>query len=161
MGRPAVTLLIAVLLFSAGCAVPALQEPTITLAGVTVENVTRESIDLSLRLVVDNPNPVGATLARVSFDAYFLDGGQWVFLAHGEQGGIAIRPEDETTVTIPVTVDNLRLVQAFLRALRDGAITLRVSGTGIVDYGIATFEIPFERTLEVRPGQAVTAATAK
>lgn len=161
MRRPAVTLLIAVLLFSAGCAVPALEEPTITLAGVTVENITREGIDLSLRLVVDNPNPVGATLTRVSFDVYFFDGGQWVFLAHGEQDGIAIRPEDETTVTVPVTVDNLRLVQAFLRALRDGSITLRVSGTGIVDFGVATFEVPFERTLEVRPGQSRTATMAK
>ncbi|MCM2465002.1 LEA type 2 family protein [Methanoculleus oceani] len=154
MRRTAVTLLIAVLLCSAGCVVPALREPTITLSGVAVENITPGSIDLSLRLVVDNPNPVGATLARVSFDVYFFDDREWVFLAHGEQEGIAIRPNGETAVTIPVTVDNLRLVQAFLRGLADGAVTLRVSGSGVLDFGITTFEVPFERTVEVGLGQA-------
>jgi hypothetical protein len=53
-----------------------------------------------------------------------------------------------------VTVDNLRLVQGLLRGLADGAVTLRVSGSGSLDFGIATFEVPFERTVEVRPGQA-------
>jgi hypothetical protein len=67
--RPAVTLLVAVLLCSAGCAVPALQEPTITLSGVEIENVTPRSTDLSLHLIIHNPNPIGATLTRVSFES--------------------------------------------------------------------------------------------
>ncbi|WP_214041497.1 LEA type 2 family protein [Methanoculleus sp.] len=154
MWRPAVILLVAVLLCSAGCVAPALREPTITLSGVAVEKIAPGSIDLSLRLVVDNPNPVGATLARVSFDVYFFNDGQWVFLAHAEQEGIAIRPGGKTPVTIPVTVDNLGLVQGLLRGLADGEVTLRVSGSGVVDYSVATFEVPFDRTVEVRPGQA-------
>ncbi len=154
MRRTAVTLLVAVLLCSAGCAAPSLQEPTITLTGVAVENITPGSIDLSLQLIIHNPNPVGATLTRVSFDVYFFDDGRQVFLAHGERGGFTIRPNGETTVSIPVTVDNLRLVQALLRGLQDGALALRVSGSGVLDYGIATFEVPFDRTVEVRPGQA-------
>ncbi|WP_214084123.1 LEA type 2 family protein [Methanoculleus sp.] len=161
MWRPTVTLLVAVLLCSAGCVAPALREPTITLSGVGIENVTPGSTDLSLRLVVDNPNPVGATLARVSFDVYFLDDGEWAFLAHGERGGFAVRANGETAVTIPVTVDNLRLVQGILRGLADGEVTLRVSGSGVVDYSVATFEVPFDRTVEVRPGQATTAAKMK
>jgi len=152
--RPAVTLLVAVLLCSAGCAVPALQEPTITLSGVEIENITPRSTDLSLHLIIHNPNPIGATLTRVSFDVYFLDGTEWVFLVHGERGGFAIQPDAETAVSIPVTIDNLRLVQGLLRGLADGAVTLRVSGSGVLDFGIATFEAPFERTVEVRPGQA-------
>lgn len=161
MWCPAVILLAAVLFCSAGCTAPSLREPTITLAGVTVENVTPGSIDLSLHLIVDNPNPIGATLARIAFDVYFFDDGQWVFLAHGERGGFTIRPNDETTVSIPVTVDNLRLVQALFRGLADGTLVLRASGSGVVDYGIVTFEVPFDRTVEVRPDQPVTAARAK
>ncbi|MCK9343604.1 MAG: LEA type 2 family protein [Massilibacteroides sp.] len=152
--RPAVILLVVVLLCSAGCAVPALQEPTITLSGVEIENVTPRSTELSLHLIIHNPNPIGATLTRVSFDVYFLDGTEWVFLAHGERGGFAIQPDAETAVSIPVTVDNLRLVQGLLRGLADGTVTLRVSGSGSLDFGIATFEVPFERTVEVQPGQA-------
>jgi hypothetical protein len=30
---------------------------------------------------------------------------------------------------------------------------LRIDGSGTLDYGIATFEVPFNRTVEVRPGQ--------
>ena len=152
--RLAVTLLVAVLLCSAGCAAPPLQEPTITLSGVEIENITPGSTDLSLHLIIHNPNPIGATLTRVSFDVYFLDGTEWVFLVHGERGGFAIQPDDGTAVSIPATVDNLRLVQGLLRGLADGAVTLRVSGSGVLDFGIATFEAPFERTVEVRPGQA-------
>lgn len=153
MRRLAVTVLVAVLLCSAGCAAPPLQEPTVTVDGVTVENVTLQSVDLSLQVTVENPNPVGATLTRVAFDVYFLDDGRWVFLAHGERGGFSIRPRGTTTVSVPVTVDNLRLVQALLRGLQDGTVTLRVSGSGVLDYGIATFEVPFDRTMEVRPGR--------
>ena len=58
-----------------------------------------------------------------------------------------------TAVSIPVTVDNPPLVQALLRTLQDGTIVLRVDGSGTLDYGIATFEVPFNRTVEVRPGQ--------
>ncbi len=152
--RTAVTLLIAVLLCSAGCVVPELREPTITLSGVGIENITPGSTDLLLHFIIDNPNPIGATLTRVSFDVYFIDGGEWVFLAHGERGGFAVRANGETAVSIPVTVDNLGLVQGLLRGLADGAVTLRVTGSGVLDYGIATFEVPFDRTVEVGLGQA-------
>ena len=72
-----------------------------------------------------------------------------------------IRPGGNTTISVPVTVDNLRLVQALLLALRDGVVTLQVSGSGVLDYGIATFEIPFDRRVEVRPGQGATATRMK
>jgi len=77
----AVILLIIVLLCSAGCVAPLLQEPTVTVETVTVENVTLQSVDLSLQVTVENPNPIGATLTRVAFDVFFLENGQWVFLA--------------------------------------------------------------------------------
>lgn len=148
--RPlAIIIFVAVLLCSAGCVAPLLQEPTVTVENVTIENVTLQSVDLLLQVTIENPNPIGATLTRVAFDVFFLDDGQWVFLAHGERGGFSVRPRGTTTVSIPVTVDNLRLVQALLRGLSDGTITLRVSGSGVLDYGVATFEIPFDRTTEV------------
>lgn len=151
MWRPAVIFLTIALLCSAGCAVPPLEEPTVTVDGIGIENVTPQRTDLSLRLIVENPNPIGATLALVSFDVYFLDTGQAVYLAHGEQEGIEIQPAGETNVTVPVTVSNAPLVRAVLRGLQDGAITLRVNGSATLDYGIATFEVPFNRMIEVRP----------
>ena len=155
MWRAAIILII--LLCTAGCVAPRLQEPTVTVDGVGIENVTLGSMDLSLHLTINNPNLVGATLTRVSFDVFFLDDGQPVFLAHGEQGEFEVRPRGNTSVSVPVTVDNFRLVQALILALREGAVTLQVNGSGVLDYGIATFEVPFNRTVEVRPGQGATA----
>lgn len=151
MWRSAVILLTGVLLCCAGCVVPPIEEPTVTVSGIGIENVTLRSTDLLLRLIVDNPNPIGATLARVSFDIHFLEGGQAVYLAHGEQEDIEIRPAGETSVTVPVTVDNPPLVRAVLHGLQDGAIILQVNGSATLDYGIATFDVPFNRTVEVRP----------
>lgn len=160
--RPAaVTLLILILLCSAGCVIPRFQEPTVTVDGAKIENVTLGRIDLLVLLTVDNPNPVGATLSRLSFDVFFLNNGQPVFLAHGERGEFKVRASGNTSVSIPVTVDNMRLVQVLLLALRDGAVTLQVNGSGVLDYGIATFEVPFNRTVEVRVDQGATAARTK
>jgi LEA14-like dessication related protein len=95
-----------------------LREPTITVDEIEIENVTWESTALTLRLTVDNPNPIGATLTRVSFDVYFLENSQAVYLAHGEREGVVIGPGGETPVSIPVTVDNPPLVRVFLRVLQ-------------------------------------------
>jgi LEA14-like dessication related protein len=134
----------------AGCAAPQLARPTIAVDGIAIENVSLSAIDLSLRLTVTNPNPVGATLENVSFDLYFLEGREQKFLAHGERTGFEIRPDGDTTVAIPVRVDNLRLVQAMLAILREGSLTFRVSGSATVDFGVATFdEVPFNRDVEV------------
>lgn len=145
-----IVLVIAAAALFAGCTAPQLARPTIAVDGIALENVSLSAIDLSVRLTVSNPNPVGATLENVSFDLYFLDGGEQKFLAHGERTGFDIRPEGDTTVTIPVRVNNLRLVQTVLALLRDGAVTFRVSGSATVDFGVTAFEdIPFNREVEV------------
>jgi LEA14-like dessication related protein len=154
--RPAAALIAGVIILAitvvlfAGCTSPQLARPTITVDGIAVENISLSAIDLSVRLTVSNPNPVGATLENVSFDLYFLDGSEQKFLAHGQRTGFEIRPDGDTTVAIPVRVDNLRLVQAVLGILRDGALTVRVSGSATVDFGVAVFEdVPFNREVEV------------
>jgi LEA14-like dessication related protein len=135
----------------AGCLIPQYQEPTVTVDGIAIENITLSSIDLQVRLTITNPNPVGATLQQVSFDVYFLAGGEQMFLAHGERGGFNVRPEGDTTISIPVTVDNVRLVQVVISLLQEGAVTFRVSGSGTFDVGgVTTFEVPFNETTEVR-----------
>ncbi|HOB17420.1 MAG TPA: hypothetical protein PKK74_01805 [Candidatus Methanoculleus thermohydrogenotrophicum] len=56
-----------------------------------------------------------------------------------------------------MTVDNLRLVQAFLPDLWNRAVTtLQVNGSGS-----ATFKIRFDLTVEGRPGQGATATRMK
>lgn len=143
-------LLLAAATLIACCTAPELARPTIAVDGIAVENVSLSALDLTVRLTVSNPNPVGATLENVSFDLYFLDGGESKFLAHGEKTGFDIRPDGDTTVAIPVRVDNLRLVQATLAVLREGSITFRVSGSATVDFGVAVFEdVPFNRDVEV------------
>ncbi|MDG6256984.1 MAG: LEA type 2 family protein [Methanomicrobiaceae archaeon] len=145
-----IILLVIAAALCSGCTAPEIARPTITVDGIAVENVSLSALDLSVRLTVSNPNPVGATLDDVSFDLYFLDGGEQKFLAHGERDGFEIRPGGDTTVAIPVRVDNLRLVQTVLALFRDGAVTFRVSGSATVDFGVVAFEdTPFTREVEV------------
>lgn len=136
---------------AAGCTAPPVYErPDIAVDGIAVENVSLSRINLVLRLTITNPNPVGATLENLSFDIYFLEGDRQRFLAHGERGGFTIRPDGDTTVAVPVTVDNIRLVTALLRLIQDGAVTFQVSGSGTLDFYITSFDVPFDRTVEVR-----------
>ncbi|MDN7025939.1 LEA type 2 family protein [Methanoculleus sp. FWC-SCC1] len=140
----------AVLLAAAGCTAPAYERPTVAVDGIAVENVSLSSIDLLLSLTITNPNPVGATLENLSFDIFFLEGDRQQLLAHGERGGFPIEPSGATTVTVPVTVDNIRLITAFLRLARDGAVTFLVNGSATIDFTITSFDVPFTRTVEVR-----------
>lgn len=140
----------AVLLAAAGCTAPVYERPTVGVDGIAVENVSLSSIDLLLRLTITNPNPVGATLENLSFDIFFLEGDRQQLLAHGERRGFPIEPSGTTTVTVPVTVDNIRLIAAFLRLARDGAVTFLVSGSATIDFSITSFDVPFSRTVAVR-----------
>jgi len=99
-----------------------------------------------------NPNPVGATLNKVAFDVYYLDG-TGHYLGHGEQTNIVVKEHGNTTVTIPVKIGNVQALQAMGSLVRKGTITLRVNGSAFIDLKALSYALPFERSQEFRAGE--------
>jgi LEA14-like dessication related protein len=98
-------------------------------------------------VIIFNPNPIGATLNKVAFDVYYLDD-TGHYLGHGEQTGIVIKENGNTTVTIPVKIGNIPALQAVGSLVRKGSITLKVNGSAFIDVKVTSFEKRFERSRE-------------
>jgi LEA14-like dessication related protein len=96
-------------------------------------------------VVIDNPNPLGATLDKVAFDVYYVDDIEH-YLGHGEQANIVIQENGNTTVAIPVKIGNVQALQAVASLIQKGSITLKVNGSAFVDLKALSYELPFERS---------------
>lgn len=143
-----VLLLIFIVIAVSGCT-EQIQRPTVTVSDITVRGITLQTLDLDTHIIIDNPNPVGANLTRITLDIYYLENGEPKYLGHGEKYNVEVRSQGQTTVTVPVVVENQQIIRAVVEAARRGAITIRVSGSAFMDLRVTTFEIPFEASREV------------
>ncbi|GBD11137.1 hypothetical protein HRbin23_00788 [bacterium HR23] len=137
------------LLLASGCRavrerVEALK-PTVEVTGATVRGVTPTNLVIEAQARIDNPNPVGAHVESVTYDLFYKRGEAWAFLGKGEKKDFQIRPKGSTAVDLPLTLDNLSLVQAMGTTLAQGGqLEIKTSGKVTVTVGPASFTIPFE-----------------
>ncbi|HIH69644.1 PEGA domain-containing protein [Methermicoccus shengliensis] len=142
--------LIVLAVLVSGCAeTPQIEKPTVTVDSVSVKNVAPRALDLEVRVIVSNPNSIGAHLTKVVFDIYYLKNGEQKYLGHGELRDVDIRSQGDTTITVPITVDNSRAIAGLRELAKSGAVKIKVSGSAYLDLKATTLEIPFEKTKEV------------
>lgn len=139
-------LLIFTALFS-GCTM-FLQEPSVSVEEVALDSLSLSEIRLNVTLTVDNPMPTAVHLQTVSYDIFYQDGNEWVFLAHGSKEGLTAQPGNNT-VSIPVSLKNASLLQAMIRALTHKEITLRISGVASPKVFFFTGSVPFSKVLTI------------
>ena len=149
MNRAGLILLVVAMLGVAGCAGVLFQQPTITVKNVSVQNFNLTSADLLIYATVHNPNPIGATLTKITYNIYYLRNGEFRFLGSGERGGFQVPAQANVTLGLPVTVTNAEVVRTTAQALREGSVTVLVNGTASLDLGITTFDIPYNQTQKV------------
>ncbi len=138
-------LLFALLILSAGCSEPPVKKPVVTVSDISLADVSFQTMTVNATITIFNPNPVGATLSRVTFDVYYFDESGH-YLGHGEQKNINVKENGNTSVVIPVTIGTVPAVQAVGSLVKNGDIILRVNGTAAVDIKVTDYEIPFEES---------------
>jgi LEA14-like dessication related protein len=141
--------LFSLVILCSGCIEPPIQEPVVSVSDISLANVSLQAITVSTNVTIFNPNPIGARLSRVAFDVDYLDE-SWNYLGHGEQTGIEVKNNGNTTVTIPVTVGTVQAVGAVGSLVRKGSITLRVNGSAFIDVKVTSFEKRFEQSREFK-----------
>jgi LEA14-like dessication related protein len=147
LAYPLLCILVAGAILVTGCSF-LFKPPDVSVKGVSLTSLNLTSMALDITLSVNNPNSMGITLASLSFDVFYQNGSDWVFLAHGEQSGIQISPGDNT-VTVPVVISNRELLGSLVGLLTRGEITLQIRGVAKPDfYGLAP-SVPFTHTTTI------------
>lgn len=144
-----VLLFIGILVLACGCFEPPIRDPAISVTDIGLADVSFRTLTVNTTVLISNPNPVGATLNKVAFDVYFLDGGE-NYLGHGERGGFDVKENGNTTVVVPVQVGTLPAIGAVASLVRDGSLTLKVNGSAFIDIKVTSFEKRFEEKKEFR-----------
>ena len=95
----------------------------------------------------------------MAFDVYYPDDVP-NYLGHGEQTNIDVAGSGNTTVTIPVTIENIPAIKAVTSLIRKGSITINVNGSAFIDIKISSFEKRFEqsRQFQVRDFESLLPA---
>ncbi len=121
------------------------KDPEISIKGLSLSSASMSNLGLDVRVGVGNRNPVGITLKSLSFDVYYRDGKEWVFLSHGEQANIVIQ-SGPNEVTIPVKVKNTGILGSLAKLITKGEVTLQIRGVVSPEiFGISR-GIPFTET---------------
>lgn len=126
----------------------AFTEPTLRFQSAQVGNFTLSDATVNLTWIVENPNPVGLSLA--SFDyGLFVEGNQVV--AGAPPLGLRISPQGESTVTFPATVRFADLGPVLTTFLEKDTAAYRASGSLGLQTPIGVVQLPLqhEGTFEV------------
>jgi LEA14-like dessication related protein len=125
-----------------------LKDPEISIKGLSLSSASMSTLELDIRVGVENRNPVGITLKTLSFDVYYQNGGEWVFLSHGEEAGIVIQ-SGTNEVNIPVMVRNTGILGSLANLVTKGEVTLQIRGVASPQvFGISR-GVPFTETLTI------------
>jgi LEA14-like dessication related protein len=137
----------AISILTAGCAQPAMKDPVVTVGNITLSDVSLQAMTVNTTVNIFNPNPVGADLRRVAFDVWYIDDTPH-YLGHGEQSGVTVKENGNTTITIPVQIGTIEAAQGVGSLVRKGTIQIRVNGSAFIDLKLTAYEKPFEQTRE-------------
>ena len=142
-----VLVVFAIVILTAGCTQPALKDPVVTVGDISLSDVSLQAMTVNTTVNIFNPNPVGADLKKVAFDVWYLDDTPH-YLGHGEQSGITVKENGNTSITIPVTIGTIEAAQGVGSLVQKGSILIRVNGSAVIDLKLTTYEKPFEQTRE-------------
>ncbi|WP_245527640.1 LEA type 2 family protein [Methanotorris igneus] len=135
--------LVIVSVINCGCVNGKLKEPTFSVDSLDFKGVNYDTTNLNVKLIIDNPNPIGVHVNKIVFDIYYIDNnGNPKYLGHGEKANIDIR-SGKTTIDIPIALSNKELIKA-LENSKDNKITLEIDGSANVDLKITSIDVPFK-----------------
>ena len=150
MGRiRLIPIIVAVVILSAmssGC----IEKPTVEVSDIALRDVSLTSTTIDVGLVINNPNPIGATLDKITYDIYLVNGDS-LYLAHGEKvEKIQVRANDHTTINIPTEISNVGIIEALYQCISEEELPkIKVVGSASLNLQFFSIDIPFEKTKDL------------
>ncbi|AIJ05557.1 Water Stress and hypersensitive response domain protein [Methanocaldococcus bathoardescens] len=134
---------VAITVSFSGC----LEQPKIEVIGQKVQKLDEDNTKIEIQVLVDNPNPIGITIDKISFDIYALVDGDKIYLGHGEQSNIKIT-SGNSSFTLPVTISNKKLIEVAVKG-KSTKIPIEIKGNISVNLFITTVNIPIDIQQEI------------
>jgi len=127
-----------------------IKKPTVEVSGVAIKDVSLTGTTIDVGLVIDNTYPIGATLDKIVYDVYLVNGEQ-IFIAHGEKvEKIQVSASDHTTVNIPTEISNVGIIKALYQNISgEEPPKIKVVGSVSLNLKLFSIDLPFEKTEEV------------
>lgn len=135
-------------------------EPVITLEGVNIRAIHLTSLDLEVKLNVQNPNPIDAILRELPFTVFFRAGNRREEIAAGAAGRLEIPANGSTDIVASVTSYDLALIEALATIVEKGGIRLEIQGNAVIDH-ILGWTLPFTETVNVTERQVLDVVEGK
>jgi len=136
---------------------PELNEPIVTLERVKIHAIHATSLDLEVKIKVENLNSISATLREMPFTIFFNTGKNRKEIASGNTGRLEIAANSSTDIIIPVTSNDLMLVEALATILESGGIHLEIEGNAVIDHVLAGWTLPFTETINLTEKEVLDA----
>jgi LEA14-like dessication related protein len=124
-----------------------LEQPKIEVVGQKIQKLDADNTKIEIQVLVDNPNPIGITIDKISFDIYALVGGDKIYLGHGEQSNIKIT-SGNSSFTLPVIISNKKLIEVAVKS-KSTKIPIEIKGNISVNLFITTVNIPIDIQQEI------------
>lgn len=121
------------------------KEPTVNVGGIELTSINLTEIGLDVTLNINNPNPFGVTLQKITADVSYQKGDEWKPISHIVKENVEIAP-GENSVVIPVSIKNVDLIKAGFEMVMSQEITIQVSGIAEPSFFGISPKIPFTET---------------
>ncbi len=110
---------------------PLLRDPVIILEDIRLRKITLPSVNLEVRVRVDNPNSLGITLRKLPFTVMYASGDAPQELATGDTGTVEIDANGSSVLQIPIASENAALVSAIAAFATGGGLQITVRGEAL------------------------------
>lgn len=125
------------------------RDPLITLEDIRLRKFSFSSIDMDVKVRVDNPNSFGITLREIPFTVLCASGDTTEQLADGNTGKVKIAGNRSTLLDIPVTSQNAALISAVAALVTKGGVRVIFRGEAVINAILFSWPVPFEKTMPV------------
>lgn len=113
------------------------QKPTVSFKGISFRNMSLFEGTPVFKFKITNPNPIGATIRRITYDFKVNDE---PFIYDVLEKGITIKPGGSGVVEVPVTFNYLDLFESVTELIRSESVAYDLSGS----IRVGLFDIPYQ-----------------
>lgn len=118
-----------------------LQEPRLSVQGVRVVGLSAQNADLEVTLGVDNPNAIGLTLSRLSYE---LDLEDQRLIAGNTDRTSSVPAAGQGEVVIPISVSYPDLAAAYARVKGQDEVNYRIKGQVGIATPLGNLNLPYQ-----------------
>ncbi|WP_456374984.1 LEA type 2 family protein [Methanocaldococcus sp.] len=124
-----------------------LEPPKVEVIEYKIQSVNMNNTKFTIKVLVDNPYPIGVTINKISLDIYALVDGDKIHLGHGEQDNIKIS-SGNSTFELPIIISNEKIAEAVLKS-KSTKLPVEIKGNISINLIVTTVNIPIDIKREI------------